>query len=1317
MISGYDIRENTLTPNSVFLLLLKADEQGCQDVLKDLSAFCKLIDVKVKGFDYVFELSGISDDSMLEKLRVKIDSLSSSFHTETFMKGDTQKDKNPVLTSKPVEMTFTKEEEGFSLPKMRTIEEEVITSLELKGESLSLAKDDTEKKQTESLSPVEKENQIVNPFTPEELKDVAISIEHKKSFFGGFFKKVKNALSSKKMKEEGTQGLKSLQEKSEKLLDKAKDMKGKISNSKLFKQAQELKEKVESSDIMKQAKELKGNIVEEINKGDKTEETKKVQEEEKNPFQDLGSGIIVKKALLQAEDTGKTIERLPTEINPIEAKMQVDDIFAAETVCSFYANNQEKPVDVNSNVNNAEKSPLDMLNGVQSKAEEKEKIFQDTELSKINVIVKPLEKTEAKPEEEKQEIKQEIKEQEQETEQEFPKEKVELSAKKKEGSKNDKTFYDLTEVLRTKARTESLFLNKEQEKVSDLEGTKANKEGETTLLSKEEVKEVFVKEKTPGTLDLGAGEALHLKTLHEEKKKPVEEDSQGNRKEDLENPFLLNTVGALGEDYKPLGADTKVSESGSDNKNGSNEENPFLLNTIGAYEDIKKGPAPRKITEEDLEIKNVWDKKTEKKEEDIFDKINAMDNQSKKTSPLEKTRTVLQPKILPEKKKIEDIQIPLETDISSKENKQEENFQEDKKAGNREVKQNIEQGIQKGKKPEEILKEKEAPTEKKGVSLSEKIKTLLKKKSEAKSNTNIQQEIKKEEIKTSAVIKNKEEDKGKEVLEKVIADEKKKETKIPGKANVLEKAINPEETKTPVKTKPKEKTIIKDNKPETKISENPKVSNKVKSPEKVEADVKKVFSENKKEENQKEEKNLQSIKENRKETSVMQAENQENKVQSPQGQKEVKPFQQISKNLATKNYGNIDHTLHIATPSQGVKSKNYPIEMPLIPTYTFANMDNSPIRFAHAMGMATLENLGTANNPLLLQGDSGTGKTHFLHAMGYEISKKIPQAKILFTNGVRFSRGIQCSLERGKKEKLDEFFQNVEVLIIDDIHLTAVNEHNREYISKILNDFLKNKKQIILASKYPPESLKRFEELVNFKLSMGAVAELKVPNQMHFSRLTKKMITNADLSLTEDKIQEFFFEGNKSLGDVAKEIKRVKVLSRRIESSGLKKLTYENILTAMTRINGEDPNSEIVKKEFEEITSLQKHKGYIWGNFGFFFPSSEINKFRWVAFASQEAAKELGIKGGFNYALKSAYSTEHIISAAFKIANICDVKGLKGAVILGPSLTECKEPIRENFYDILTHMLEVMMIRCGTINFEDIKKPSAYVKMLGDILR
>ena len=107
----------------------------------------------------------------------------------------------------------------------------------------------------------------------------------------------------------------------------------------------------------------------------------------------------------------------------------------------------------------------------------------------------------------------------------------------------------------------------------------------------------------------------------------------------------------------------------------------------------------------------------------------------------------------------------------------------------------------------------------------------------------------------------------------------------------------------------------------------------------------------------------------------------------------------------------------------------------------------------------------------------------------------------------------------------------------------------------------------------------------------------------------------------------------------------------------------------------------------------------------------------WMGYALQQRAAELGVTGGFDIAVRSSYATENIISSAFKIANLCDNKKLKGAVILGPALTVCDPSVRENFYDILTHMLEIMLIRCGIINFEDAKAPSTYVKVISELLR
>ncbi|MDR0953468.1 MAG: ATP-binding protein, partial [Elusimicrobiota bacterium] len=412
----------------------------------------------------------------------------------------------------------------------------------------------------------------------------------------------------------------------------------------------------------------------------------------------------------------------------------------------------------------------------------------------------------------------------------------------------------------------------------------------------------------------------------------------------------------------------------------------------------------------------------------------------------------------------------------------------------------------------------------------------------------------------------------------------------------------------------------------------------------------------------------------------------------------------------------IDHTIQVPA-GQIYKRSNWPLEIPLIPTFTFENMDMSSNRFVHATAISVMENLGNIYNPFVIFGDGGSGKTHFLNAMGYELSKKIPQDKIYITNGVRFSRGIQRYVEEGRIAKLEEFFNNSQVLIIDDIHLTAVNEHNREVISKVLNTFLKEKKQIIISSKYPPESLARFEELVNFRLDHGWVGEIKSPRPQHFTRIYNKMVRDADLGISDTQAQVFFGRDGFNLGTIARSIRRAKVLRRRMEDSGSAILSYEDILNEMLAVNGENEDSEIIKKNFGDITALRRGENTDWGTFGFFFPQDQADKFKWIVYATMQRAKELGIKGGFNFALKSAYSTENIISSAFKIANICDNKNLKGAIILGPSVTSCAPAIRENFYDILSHMLEVMMIRCGIVDAEFIKTPSAYVKVLGDVLK
>ena len=412
----------------------------------------------------------------------------------------------------------------------------------------------------------------------------------------------------------------------------------------------------------------------------------------------------------------------------------------------------------------------------------------------------------------------------------------------------------------------------------------------------------------------------------------------------------------------------------------------------------------------------------------------------------------------------------------------------------------------------------------------------------------------------------------------------------------------------------------------------------------------------------------------------------------------------------------IDHSIQM--PLSDLKKHNWPLEVPLIPTYTLEKMTISINRFAHATAISVIDNPGKLYNPLVLHGATGTGKTHFLHAIGYELSKKFGQENIFVTNGVRLSRGIQRYMMEGNLPKFEKFISSVKALLIDDIHLISVNEQNREQLSKLLNTFRAQNKQIVITSKYPPENLAKLEELLNFKLDSGWISDLKQANGPARNRIIQQMLANNNIELSNEDINRFFGHSNMSLGTVARSIRRVRVLEKLIfPNSPIEKRSPLFIFDQLLATKGEDQESLITQKSPNDIHSAPVSGNGEWGRIGFFYPQNHSNMMNWLVFALQQRAKELGIPGGPELAVRSSYSTENIISSAFKIANLCDNKKLKSAVILGPSFDVCEPSVRENFYDILTHMLEIMLIRCGVINFEDANSPSTYVKILSELLR
>ncbi len=436
----------------------------------------------------------------------------------------------------------------------------------------------------------------------------------------------------------------------------------------------------------------------------------------------------------------------------------------------------------------------------------------------------------------------------------------------------------------------------------------------------------------------------------------------------------------------------------------------------------------------------------------------------------------------------------------------------------------------------------------------------------------------------------------------------------------------------------------------------------------------------------------------------------------PQTLKSTVSAERAAENTRLARQKGIDHSIEI--PLSELKKHNWPLEVPLVPTYTLSNMVMSVNRFAHATAISVIESPGNLYNPLVLHGGTGTGKTHFLNALAYAFSQKFGQEHVFMTNGVRLSRGIQRYVMEGNIDKFENFMESVRALLIDDIHLLAINEQNRAFISKLLNTFIREQKQIVITSKYPPESLEKLEELIAFKLDSGWISELKPPTGATHFRIVKKMLLENNVDLDDKQIEEFFSAPHMTLGTITRSIRRLKVLENLIFPHVPEdKQSHADIFEKLLATKGEDPTSELITKDPQEITGISTVGNGEWGRIGFFYPQNCADMMNWMVYALEQRAKELGIEGGFDIVVRSSYTTENIISSAFKIANLCDNKKLKGAVILGPKPNTCDPSVRENFYDILTHMLEIMLIRCGIINYENVRLPSTYVKVLSELMR
>lgn len=188
--------------------------------------------------------------------------------------------------------------------------------------------------------------------------------------------------------------------------------------------------------------------------------------------------------------------------------------------------------------------------------------------------------------------------------------------------------------------------------------------------------------------------------------------------------------------------------------------------------------------------------------------------------------------------------------------------------------------------------------------------------------------------------------------------------------------------------------------------------------------------------------------------------------------------------------------------------KKLQVDPQLNANYTFENfVEGDCNRLARSAGYAVAAKPGgTSFNPLMIYGGVGLGKTHLAQAIGNEIKRSLPDKLVLYVSCEKFTQQFVDALKNNNINDFVNFYQAMDVLIMDDVHNFAGKEKTQDIFFHIFNHLHQSGKQLIVTSDKAPKDLAGLEERLLSRFKWGLSADLQVPDlETRMAILKKKM--------------------------------------------------------------------------------------------------------------------------------------------------------------------------------------------------------------------
>lgn len=255
----------------------------------------------------------------------------------------------------------------------------------------------------------------------------------------------------------------------------------------------------------------------------------------------------------------------------------------------------------------------------------------------------------------------------------------------------------------------------------------------------------------------------------------------------------------------------------------------------------------------------------------------------------------------------------------------------------------------------------------------------------------------------------------------------------------------------------------------------------------------------------------------------------------------------------------------------------------------------------------------TIFNPLFFYGASGVGKTHLANAIGTKIKELYPEKRVLYVSAHLFQVQYTDSVRNNTTNDFINFYQTIDVLIIDDIQEFAGVTKTQNTFFHIFNHLHQNGKQLILTSDRAPVLLQGMEERLVTRFKWGMVAELEKPTVELRKDILRNKIRRDGLQFPPEVINYIAENVSDSVRDLEGiiisimahstiynkdvDLELAQRIVRKVTQNESKAITIDNIINTVCKHFGLDTSAIHTKSRKREVVQARQIAMYLAKNY------------------------------------------------------------------------------------------------------------------------